>query len=58
MCANRKIAEKSSLEIAIENGEELIEYFKDKWSKEQLDKQLYLQELSKYNLSLWEDNNG
>lgn len=58
MCANRKINEKSSLEIAIENGEELIEYFKDKWTKEQLDKQLYLQELSKYNLSLWEDNNG
>lgn len=55
MCANRKIKEKSSLEIAIENGEELIEYFKDKWTKEQLDKQLYLQELSKYNLSLWED---
>lgn len=58
MCANRKINEKSSLEIAIENGEELIEYFKDKWTKEQLDKQLYLQDLSKYNLSLWEDNNG
>ena len=58
MCANRKITEKSSLEIAIENGEELIEYFKDKWTKEQLDKQLYLQELSEYNLRLWEDNNG
>lgn len=58
MCANRKINEKSSLEIAIENGEELIEFFKDKWTKEQLDKQLYLQDLSKYNLSLWEDNNG
>lgn len=50
-----KNTEKSSLEIAIENAEELLEYFKDKWSKEQLDKQLYLQELSKYNLSLWED---
>lgn len=58
MCANRKIKEKSSLEIAIENGRELIEFFKDKWTKEQLDKQLYLQDLSKYNLSLWEDNNG
>jgi len=58
MCANRKIKEKSSLEIAIENGEELIEYFKDKWDEETLKKQLYLQELSKYNLSLWEDNNG
>lgn len=57
MCANRKINEKSSLEIAIENGEELIEYFKDKWDEETLKKQLYLQELSKYNLSLWEDNN-
>ncbi len=58
MCANRKINEKSSLEIAIENGEELIEYFKDKWDEETLKKQLYLQELSKYNLSLWENNNG
>lgn len=50
--------EKSSLEIAIENGRELIEFFKDKWDEETLKKQLYLQELSEYNLSLWEDNNG
>ena len=49
--------EKSSLEIAIENGRELIEFFKDKWSEEELKKQLYLQELSEYNLSLWEDMN-
>lgn len=55
MCANRKINEKSSLEIAIENGRELIEFFKDKWDEETLKKQLYLQELSEYNLSLWED---
>lgn len=48
--------EKSSLEIAIENGRELIEFFKDKWTKEELDKQLKLQELSEYNLSLWEDD--
>lgn len=47
---------KSSLELAIENGKELIEFFKDKWTKEQLDKQLYLHELSKYNLSLWKDD--
>lgn len=46
---------KSSLEIAIENGEELIEYFKDKWDDETLKKHLYLQELAEYNLSLWED---
>lgn len=58
MCANRKINEKSSLEIAIENERELIEFFKDKWDEETLKKQLYLQELSEYNLSLWEDNNG
>ena len=57
MCANRKIKEKSSLELAIENGRELIEFFKDKWDEETLKKQLYLQELSEYNLSLWEDNN-
>ena len=55
MCANRKIKEKSSLEIAIENGLELIEFFKNKWDEETLKKQLYLQELSEYNLSLWED---
>ena len=48
--------DKSSLEIAIENGEELIEYFKDKWTPEQLDRQLKLLELSKYNLSLFEDS--
>ena len=47
--------EKSSLELAIENGRELIKFFKDKWTKEELDKQLKLQELSEYNLSLWED---
>lgn len=47
--------EKSSLELAIENGRELIEFFKDRWSEEELDKQLKLQELSEYNLSLWED---
>lgn len=58
MCVNRKIKEKSSLEIAIENGRELIEFFKDKWDEETLKKQLYLQELSEYNLSIWEDNNG
>lgn len=45
---------KSSLELAIENGEELIEFFKDKWDEETLKKQLELHELSKYNLSLWD----
>ena len=47
--------EKSSLELAIENGRELIEFFKDRWSEEELDKQKRLLELSEYNLSLWED---
>ena len=46
----------NSLELSIENGRELIEFFKDKWTKEELDKQLYLQELSEYNLSLFEEN--
>ena len=45
----------SSLEQAIENGKELIEFFKDKWTKEEYEKQVKLQELSEYNLSLWED---
>lgn len=47
----------SSLELSIKNSEELIDFFKDKWSEEELDKQRRLQELSEYNLSLWEDNN-
>lgn len=45
-----------SLELANKNSKELIEHFKDKWTKEELDKQLKLQALSEYNLSLWEDN--
>ena len=46
----------SSLELSIKNGKELIEFFKDRWSKEELNKQLRLQELSEYNLSLWEED--
>jgi len=46
----------SSLEQAIENGKELIEFFKDKWTKEEYEKQVKLQELSEYNLSLWEND--
>lgn len=47
----------SSLEQAIENGKELIEFFKDKWTKEEYEKQMKLQELSEYNLSLWVNDN-
>lgn len=47
--------EKSSLETAIENGREMIGFFKDKWDDETLKKQLYLQELAEYNLRLWEE---
>ena len=47
----------SSLEQAIENGKELIEFFKDKWTQEEYEKQVKLQELSEYNLSLWENDN-
>lgn len=47
----------SSLEQAIENGKELIEFFKDKWTKEEYEKQIKLQELSEYNLSLWYNDN-
>ena len=47
----------SSLEQAIENGKELIEFFKDKWTKEEYEKQIKLQELSEYNLSLWVNDN-
>lgn len=47
----------SSLEQAIENGKELIEFFKDKWTPEEYEKQVKLQELSEYNLSMWENDN-
>lgn len=47
----------SSLEQAIKNGKELIEFFKDKWTKEEYEKQVKLQELSEYNLSLWVNDN-
>ena len=46
----------SSLEQAIENGKELNEFFKDKWTKEEYEKQVKLLEISEYNLSLWEDS--
>lgn len=45
----------SSLELAVDNGKEMIEFFKDKWLPEEYEKQVKLQELSEYNLSLWED---
>lgn len=41
---------KSSLEIAIENSQELIEYFKEKWTAEELNRQLRFLEQAKYNL--------
>lgn len=46
----------SDLELSIKNGEELIEFFKDRWDKDTLNKHLELQELSQYNLSLWEED--
>ena len=51
------VPSESSLEKSIENGKELIEFFKDKWTKEEYEKQVKLQELSEYNLSLWENDN-
>lgn len=45
----------SSLELSIKNSKELIEFFKDKWDEETLNKQRELLELANYNLSLWED---
>lgn len=44
----------NSLELSIKNSEELIEFFKDKWDEETLNKQRELLELAKYNLSLWD----
>lgn len=43
----------SSLQQSIENSEELLEYYKDKWELETLEKQIKLQETAKYNMSLW-----
>ena len=51
------VPSESSLEKSIENGKELREFFKDKWTKEEYEKQVKLQELSEYNLSLWENDN-
>lgn len=47
----------SSLEQAIENEKEMIEFFKDKWTKEEYEKHIKFLELSEYNLSLWENDN-
>lgn len=46
----------SSLEQAIENEKEMIEFFKDKWTKEEYEKHIKFLELSEYNLYLWENN--
>lgn len=47
---------KSSLELSIENSKELIEYFKDKWTEEELNRQLLFLEQAKYNLNILENN--
>lgn len=47
---------KSSLELSIENSKELIEYFKDKWTEEELNRQLRFLEQAKSNLNLLENN--
>lgn len=46
---------KSSLEQAIENSKELIEFFKDKWTEEELNRQILFLEAAKVNLSIWEN---
>lgn len=43
---------KSSLEIAIENGRELTEFFRDRWTKEQYEKFVKLDELAEYNMEI------
>lgn len=42
---------KSSLEQAIENSKELIDFFKDKWTEEELNRQILFLEAAKVNLS-------
>lgn len=42
---------KSSLEQAIENSKELIDFFKDKWTEEELNRQILFLEAGKVNLS-------
>ena len=42
-------------ELAINNSEELLEFFKDKWSKEEYEHQLLLQEIALQNKIIMEN---
>lgn len=53
MCCNRPIPElQPSNVMATNNSKELTEFFKDRWTKEQYDKYVKLDELAEYNMEI------
>lgn len=53
MCCNRRIMElQPSNVIATENSKELTEFFRDRWTKEQYEKFVKLDELAEYNIEI------
>lgn len=59
MCANRRFIEEkmTSQEMATKNSKELTEFFKDRWTEEQYDKYVKLDELAEYNMEINRGNN-
>lgn len=54
MCANRRFIEErmTPQEMATKNSKELTEFFRDRWTKEQYDKYVKLDELAEYNMEI------
>lgn len=54
MCANRRFIEEklTPQELATENSKELTEFFRDRWTKEQYEKFVKLDELAEYNMEI------
>lgn len=53
MCCNRRIPGlQPSNVMATKNSKELTEFFKDRWTKEQYDKFVKLDELAEYNMEI------
>lgn len=47
----------NSLQQSIENSEDLLEQYKNVWDLKTLEQQLRLQSITKYNKSLWDEEN-
>lgn len=53
MCCNRRIPGlRPSNMMATENSKELTEFFRDRWTKEQYEKFVKLDELAEYNMEI------